>query len=119
MATIRVNKTKNYTVMANYHLQDKNLTLKAKGLQSLMLSLPEQWDYSTEGLATLSKDGKDSVMTALQELEKNGYLIRTRKLNEKGQFDGYVYDIYEYPQRENHVRKIRIRKNRQRKFQHN
>lgn len=101
MATIRVNKTKNYTVMANYHLQDKNLTLKAKGLQSLMLSLPEQWDYSTEGLATLSKDGKDSVMTALQELEKYGYLVRTRKLNDKNQFDGYIYDIYEYPQRGN------------------
>lgn len=97
MATIRVNKTKNYTVMANYHLQDKNLSLKAKGVMSLMLSLPEGWDYSKEGLATLSKDGKDSVMTALQELEQYGYLVRTRHTNEKGQFDGYIYDIYEKP----------------------
>lgn len=100
MATIRVIKNKNYTVMSNYHLQDRKLSLKAKGILSIMLSLPEGWNYSTEGLATLSKDGKDSVSTTLQELEQNGYLIRQRKLNEKGQFDGYIYNIYEQPQTE-------------------
>lgn len=98
MATIRVNKNKNYTVMSNYHLQDKNLSLKAKGILSLMLSLPDNWDYSIEGLATLSKDGKDSIITALHELEQNGYLVRTQNLNEKGQFNGYIYDIYEMKQ---------------------
>ena len=98
MATIRVNKNKNYTVMSNYHLQDKNLTLKAKGILSLMLSLPDNWDYSINGLTTFSRDGRDSVVTALQELEKNGYLVRTQKLNDKGQFDGYIYDIYEVKQ---------------------
>ena len=98
MATIRVNKNKNYTVMSNYHLQDKNLSLKAKGILSLMLSLPDNWDYSIEGLTTLSKDGKDSIITALHELEQNSYLVRTQNLNEKGQFNGYIYDIYEMKQ---------------------
>ena len=100
MATIRVNKTDNYTVMSNYHFKEKEMSLKAKGLLSLMLSLPNDWDYSINGLATLSKDGKDSVMGALNELEVFGYLIRTRTINEKGQFAGYDYDIYEKPNTE-------------------
>lgn len=74
------------------------MSLKAKGLLSLMLSLPDDWDYSVSGLATLSKDGKDSVMSALSELEKFGYLTRTRVTNEKGQYSGIQYDIYEQPQ---------------------
>lgn len=74
------------------------MSLKAKGLLSLMLSLPEDWDYSVAGLTTLSKDGKDGVMTALAELEKFGYLTRTRLVNDKGQFDGVEYNIYEQPQ---------------------
>lgn len=74
------------------------MSLKAKGLLSLMLSLPDDWDYSVSGLATLSKDGKDSVMSALSELEKFGYLTRTRVTNDKGQFSGIQYDIYEQPQ---------------------
>lgn len=97
MATFRVHKNANYTVMSNHHLRNKGLSLKAKGLLSLMLSLPNDWDYSINGLATLSKDGKDAVMSTLNELEKFGYLIRTRSTNEKGQFQGYEYDIYEDP----------------------
>lgn len=97
MAVMRVHKNANYTVMSNYHFKEKKMSLKAKGLLSLMLSLPNDWDYSIAGLATLSKDGKDSVMGALKELEQFGYLTRTRLTNEKGQFDGYDYDIYEEP----------------------
>ena len=93
----RINKTENYTVMGNYHLREKDMSLKAKGLMSIMLSLPKDWDYSINGLANLSKDGKDSVMSTLNELENFGYLIRTKNINEKGQFDGYNYDIYEKP----------------------
>lgn len=74
------------------------MSLKAKGLLSLMLSLPDDWDYSISGLATLSKDGKDSIMSALAELEKFGYLTRTRLTNEKGQFAGVEYNIFEIPQ---------------------
>lgn len=94
---MRVHKTANYTVMANHHFRERDMSLKAKGLLSLMLSLPDDWDYSINGLATLSKDGRDSVMTALQELEKFGYLKRTRITNEKGHFKRYDYDIYESP----------------------
>lgn len=74
------------------------MSLKAKGLLSLMLSLPDDWDYSVAGLTTLSKDGKDGVMTALAELEKFGYLTRTRLVNDRGQFDGVEYNIFEQPQ---------------------
>lgn len=97
MAVARVHKSKDYTVMSNYHFREKEMSLKAKGLLSLMLSLPDNWDYSIAGLVTLSKDGKDSVMTALQEIEQFGYLKRTRINDEKGQFAGYDYDIYESP----------------------
>ncbi len=98
MAVMRVHKTANYTIMSNYHFKEKEMSLKAKGLLSLMLSLPDNWDYSINGLATLSKDGRDSVMGALKELEKFGYLVRTRMSDEKGKFKGYDYDIYEEPQ---------------------
>lgn len=74
------------------------MTLKAKGILSIMLSLPPEWDYSVAGLRTLSKDGKDSTTTALVELENLGYLIRTKVIDEKGRFQGYHYDIYENPQ---------------------
>lgn len=97
MAVIRINKTGDYTVMSNTHFKEKEMSLKAKGLLSLMLSLPDGWDYSINGLVTLSKDGRDSVMTALQELEQFRYLKRTRTNDEKGQFAGYDYDIYEKP----------------------
>lgn len=97
MAVFRINKNENYTVMSNYHLKEREMSLKAKGLLSLMLSLPREWDYSVMGLTALSKDGKDSVMSALSELEDFGYLVRTRSINEKGQSDGYDYNIYEQP----------------------
>ena len=98
MAVFRVNRNKNYTHMANYHFREKGMSLKAKGLLSLMLSLPEEWDYSVRGLAALSKDGKDGVMTALTELETFGYLKRTKTLDNSGRFAGYDYDIFEKPQ---------------------
>jgi hypothetical protein len=100
MSVIRVNKTKNYTVLSNFHFKEKEMSLKAKGLLSMMLSLPDDWNYSVSGLVKLSKDGKDSVMSALGELEKFGYLIRTRVKNEKGQFSGVEYHIYEQPQQD-------------------
>lgn len=98
MSIMRVHKTSNFTVMSNFHFKEKKMSLKAKGLLSLMLSLPDTWDYSVSGLATLSKDGKDSVMSALGELEKFGYLTRVRLTNDKGQFTGIEYNIYEEPQ---------------------
>ena len=79
------------------------MSLKAKGLLSLMLSLPDDWNYSVSGLVRLSKDGKDGVMSALQELEKFGYLTRQQQFNAKGQFSGIEYNIYEQPQTENPI----------------
>lgn len=98
MAIMRVHKTANYTIMSNYHFKEKGMSLKAKGLLSMMLSLPDDWDYSIMGLVQLSKDGKDSVMSALQELERFGYLTRTRLQGDDGKFAGYDYDIFEQPQ---------------------
>ena len=98
MAIFRVQKTQNYTVLSNFHFKEKNMSLKAKGLLSLMLSLPDTWNYTIAGLVTLSKDGKDSVMSALAELEDFGYLERKRTTNKKGQFSGIEYYIYEQPQ---------------------
>ena len=103
MSVFRISKTKNFTVMSNYHFKEKGMSLKAKGLLSLMLSLPDDWDYSISGLVRLSKDGKDSVMTALTELEKFGYLTREQLTNEKGQFSGVQYNIFEEPQKESAV----------------
>ena len=97
MAVFRVHKTENYTVMSNNHLRNPNLTLKAKGLMSLMLSLPEDWDYSARGLATLSIGGEDSVKSALRELEEQQYLKRT-PIREKGIIRDWQYDIYENPE---------------------
>lgn len=98
MSVFRIHKTENYTVMSNTHFKEKKMSLKAKGLLSLMLSLPDTWEYSISGLTKLSKDGKDSVMSALAELEEFGYLERSRITNDKGQFSGVQYDIYEQPQ---------------------
>lgn len=103
MSIMRVHKTSNFTVMSNYHFKEKDMSLKAKGLLSLMLSLPDDWNYSISGLVRLSKDGKDSVMSALAELEKFGYLTRSKVINEKGQFSGMEYNIFEEPQRDNPV----------------
>ena len=96
MAVIRVNNTKGFTVMSNYHFQDKEISLKAKGLLGLMLSLPSNWDYSVNGLVAIVKENKAAVQTALKELEEHKYLKRTRVQDETGRFD-YIYDIYEKP----------------------
>lgn len=96
MAVIRVQKTDNYTVMSNHHLRNKELSLKAKGLMSLMLSLPPSWDYSIGGLVAICKESHTSIRSALKELEQNQYLIRHRINNEKGYFS-YEYNLYEIP----------------------
>ena len=85
MAVFRIEKTRDYTVMSNYHLRDRSLSLKAKGLLSLMLSLPEDWDYTMKGLARICKDGIDSISGGIRELEAHGYLVRARVRNENGQ----------------------------------
>ena len=103
MSVVRIHKTANFTVMSNYHFKEKGMSLKAKGLLSLMLSLPDDWNYSISGLVTLSKDGKDSVMSALAELEEFKYLVRNRTTNSKGQFSGIEYNIFEQPQTENPI----------------
>ena len=97
MAVIRVQKTENYTIMSNHHLRNKEMSLKAKGLMSLMLSLPPQWDYSIGGLVSICKESHTSIRSAIKELEENNYLIRERKNNEKGYFV-YEYTLYEMPQ---------------------
>ncbi len=98
MAVFRVEKTRDYTVMSNHHLRNTDLSLKAKGLLSLMLSLPENWDYTTKGLACICKDGIDSINSGVKELEVNGYVIRKRLRNEKGQLTTTEYTIFEQPQ---------------------
>ena len=100
MPVIRVNKNTSYTVMSNIHLREKTMSLKAKGLLSQMLSLPKDWDYSVDGLCTLSRDGYDGINQALKELERHGYLVRKRVIDKKGRFVGYEYNIFEEPQRE-------------------
>lgn len=93
----RIKIQRDFTIMPNSHLRNKNLSYKAKGLQSVMVSLPEDWDYTINGLAKLSKDGRDSVIAGLKELEEAGYLERRRLRNEKGQVTGTEYIIYAEP----------------------
>lgn len=113
----RVVKTKNYTMMSNQHLKDKRLTLKAKGLMSVMLSLPENWDYTLRGLSAISKEGVDAISEAVKELERSGYVIRNRKRDERGRLSGTEYLIYE----DCHMNSLRrthlSRKNQNRKIQ--
>ena len=97
MAVFRIEKTRNYTVMSNHHLRNTNLSLKAKGLLSLMLSLPENWDYTTKGLARICKDGVDSICAGVRELEEQGYVIRERVRNPNGQLGAIEYTILEQP----------------------
>ena len=96
MSVFKIEESKNYTVMSNYHLRDKNLSYKAKGLLSFMLSLPEDWDYSINGLVSISKEGVKAIRNILQELQRYGYLVIEKKQNEIGQFE-YEYLIYEQP----------------------
>ena len=84
MAVFRIEKTRDYTVMSNHHLKDKTLTLKSKGLLSMMLSLPEEWNYTTRGLAAICREGVDSIGAALKELETRGYIKRSQLRDEKG-----------------------------------
>ena len=98
MAVFRVQKTQNYTIMSNHHLRNKALSLKAKGLLSLMLSLPEDWDYTTRGLASICKEGVDSVCATVRELEAAGYIIRRRIRDKNGQMRGMEYTVLEQPQ---------------------
>jgi hypothetical protein len=99
MSVIRVQKNKNYSVMSNHHLKNKNLSLKAKGLLSVMLSLPNDWDYTIGGLVAISKENETTIKTTLNELKQNGYLTVT-KLNpnqsKTGRFE-YIYDVFENP----------------------
>ena len=74
MAVFRIEKTRDYTVMSNHHLKDRTLTLKSKGLLSMMLSLPDEWNYTTRGLAAICREGVDSIGAALKELETHGYM---------------------------------------------
>ena len=97
MAVCRVEKDKNYTTMSNYHLRDPNLSNKARGLLSTMLSLPENWDYTTRGLARICKDGVDGITAQLKELEQYGYLIRHRIRDSNGRIVDMEYVIYERP----------------------
>lgn len=97
MGVFRVEKTKNYTVMSNYHFKDKKISWKAKGLISTMLSLPDDWDYSIKGLEAMSTDGNKAVRSGLKELEENGYLTRTAIRDEKGIIRDWDYTIYENP----------------------
>ena len=98
MAVFRIEKKKDFTVMSNYHFRDKELSLKAMGLLSQMLSLPDEWDYSLAGLAHISRDGLSSIRAAVNELEARGYLKRSRLRNEKGQLADTEYVILERPE---------------------
>ena len=97
MAVFRVEKDTNYTTMCNYHLRDKGLSLKAKGLLSLFLSLPDEWHYSVRGIAAICKEGVDGINSTLQELEKNGYLTRRQKRQTGGRMGETEYVIFEQP----------------------
>ena len=97
MAVFRIEKTKDYTVMSNHHLRNTELSLKAKGLLSLMLSLPEDWDYTMRGLSRICKDGIDSIRVGVQELEAQGYLVRQRVRLPNGQLGSVEYTILEQP----------------------
>ena len=98
MSVFRVEKNKGYTVMSNHHLRNHTLSLKAKGLLSQMLSLPEDWDYTLQGLAQINKESIDAIREAVRELERAGYIERSRERDERGCLRGTVYTIYEQPQ---------------------
>ena len=97
MAVFRIDKTRDYTVMSNHHLRNKELSLKSKGLLSIMLSLPEDWNYTTRGLSKICKEGTDSIGSALKELEQAGYIVRNRLRDSKGKITDVEYFIYETP----------------------
>lgn len=96
MPTFRVNKTKDYTVLSNHHLRNKEMSLKAKGLLSVILSLPDNWEYSINGFVAISKESKSSIQSTIKELEKLGYVTRERKQGSDGKFF-YEYNVFERP----------------------
>ena len=98
MAVFRIERTRDYTVMSNHHLRNANLSLKAKGLLSMMLSLPEDWIYTTRGLAKICKEGVDAIGAALRELEAAGYIVRHKLRDRQGRISDTEYVIYEQPQ---------------------
>ena len=100
MSVFRVEKNKGYTVMSNHHLRNHTLSLKAKGLLSQMLSLPEDWDYTLQGLAQINKESIDAIREAVRELERAGYIVRSRERDERGCLRGTVYTLYEQPHTE-------------------
>ena len=120
MAVFRIEKTRDYTVMSNHHLRNARLSLKSKGLLSMMLSLPENWNYTTRGLAKICKEGTDSIGSALKELERAGYIVRNRLRDSKGKIVDVEYVIYETPHppdtgsrvRTSWIRLVQIRKTR-------
>ena len=97
MAVFRVERTHDYTVMSNYHLKDKRISLKAKGLLSLMLSLPDDWDYTLAGLSKINRESKDAIRTAINELENAGYVTRYQTVDQHGRYGVNEYVIYERP----------------------
>ena len=97
MAVYRVERTRDYTVMSNYHLKDTTLSLKAKGLLSMFLSFPEDWNYSTRGLAKICKEGVEAVGNTIKELEKAGYIVRRQLRGANGRITDTEYIIYEKP----------------------
>ena len=97
MAVYRVEKTHDYTVMANHHLRDERLSLKAKGLLSMLLSLPDDWEISIRGLASIVTDGVGAVQTGINELIEAGYIVRRRQHADTGAFAGFEYIIHEVP----------------------
>ncbi len=128
MAVFRIERTRDYTVMSNHHLRNANLSLKAKGLLSMMLSLPEDWNYTTRGLAKICKEGVDAIGAALRELEAAGYIVRHKLRDRQGRISDTEYVIYEQPQLRNvqagygrlhQIRKTRIWINRIRKSPQN
>ena len=101
MAVFRIERTRDYTVMSNHHLRNEKLSLKAKGLLSMMLSLPEDWNYTTRGLAKICKEGVDAIGGALRELEAAGYIVRHQLRDRQGRISDTEYVIYEQPQPKN------------------
>ena len=99
MAVFRVERTRDYTVMCNHHLKDSNLSLKAKGLLSMMLSLPDEWNYTTRGLAAICKEGVDAIGKTLKELELAGYIIRRQLRGKDGRISDTEYTIFEKPRK--------------------
>ncbi len=98
MAVFRIERTRDYTVMSNHHLRNEKLSLKAKGLLSMMLSLPDDWNYTTRGLAKICKEGVDAIGGALRELETAGYIVRHQLRDRQGRISDTEYVIYEQPQ---------------------